>query len=248
MRADVESMFWRPHALLVFFLALQLCYTAEVPLASRYPNVSIGKLAISPDATQIVFTRRGALPLGGHLYLLDLKTRKVQRLTGRSAFTKGEVYADPDFSPDGTSIVFAIHAKPSGPRSNATGPLATMDIRARKIGILDSTRNFGGLDAVYLEHPRWSPDGTRILFDAEGTFVIADATGKSKKEMTEAAAATPNDERAVSSRGWLGPGCVLFVYDSPGAAVQFLNLATGEKSPADNIPPPPASCMRHPAF
>jgi hypothetical protein len=215
-------------------------------LKTNRARVPVGKFDLSPDRARIVFTPANAKPNGGHLYQLDLATNKMQRLTGKPVFTKGEVYADPEFSPDGQHIVFAIHARPVGDMVSDAGPFATMDLTTRKITILDATRNWGGVDPVFGFDPHWSSDGTRILLNVQGTFAITDSQGKGKQEMgryTE----EPGDDRATYAFGWLGPQCVVYSYFSgydfeelSHSIVYLLNLKTFERAMLDAQPIQPS--------
>src|ERR1022692_3716009 len=164
MRAGVVSLTRRTRSLIMLFVPLCFSSSAETPsaetsIAVAYssagtltlttaagkivkivrPKPAIGKFAISPDASLAVFIPLDAPPNGGPLYSLDISTGKARRLTTGHAYAKGEVYASPDFSPGGASIVFAIHAP-------VAGPVGTMNLQSRKIAILNATRNFGGLD------------------------------------------------------------------------------------------------------
>jgi hypothetical protein len=264
MRAGVPFRVWRPHALLLLCLP---CCALENPVAVAYSSAgslslstasgkivktfrtkpAIGNFAISADASTVVFIPLGAKPNGGPLYRLDTTSGRTRRLRTRPAYVKGEVYADPDISPDGHHAVFAIHATATGDAVGAAGPFATMnlntgDLNTGEINVLNATRMWGGVEPVFGKSPRWSPDGKRILLNVEGTFAIAGAAGASKQEMGRVTESGPTDERATFGISWLGNNCVAYIYYSGRDDAEFkrapahiLNLRTLEKQPAEAL-------------
>jgi len=95
--------------------------------------------AISPDATAIVFSSRES-EYGGRLYAVDVASA-VSKPLGLSGnyFAEEEVYSDPDFSPDGKRVAFAIHGARKGDLIEASGPFAVLDLSTGKVTILRST-------------------------------------------------------------------------------------------------------------
>jgi hypothetical protein len=259
MRAGAPFCVWRPHVLLLLCLP---CCAAETPVAVAYssggalflatasgqivktlrPNPAIGNFAISADASTVAFIPLGAKPNGGPLYWLDTTSGRTRRLKTRPAYVKGEVYADPDISPDGRHAAFAIHATATGDAVGAAGPFATMNLNTGEINVLNATRMWGGVEPVFGKSPRWSPDGKRILLNVEGTFAIAGADGASKQEMGRATESGPTDERATFGISWIGNNCVAYIYYSGRDATEFkhapahiLNLRTLQKQPAEAL-------------
>jgi len=158
----------------------------------------------------------GHLDNGGPLDLVDLRTQAVSRLlTGPFYFkqldkeeNEVEVYADPRFSPDGKSLVFAVHSNRDGDGNDAvmgSGPLAVMDLATRKVRILKSTEKIDQYPC-YTNSPRWSPNGKRILFACEDGSLLTDAAGTS---LTELNLAIDKDGDAVAVN-WVGDNCILF--------------------------------------
>ena len=90
--------------------------------------------AVSPNAEMIVFNEVGPNEHGGPLYLLT-SSREPVRLTPPAR----EVYSDPEFSPDGDFIVFAIHAQATGDLVESAGPLGIIDIRTHQLTVLSAT-------------------------------------------------------------------------------------------------------------
>jgi len=187
---------------------------AELNIKALHANPPIGQYTASANAKTLVYIPRDAKPNGGPLYRFDLASGKSRRLTSGFAYIKGEVYADPELSPDGRSVVFAIHSSAKGDHVAAAGPFARMELDTGKITVLDITRMWGGVEPVFGTHPHWSPDGRRILYNVDGTFAIGDADGKTKRELGALTDSSPADERPTFALGWLGNECILFRYDS----------------------------------
>ena len=105
------------------------------------PQVTSGPSAVtwSPDGTELIYSMQGAL--------------WRQRIGSDTAvqLTSGPVYDyQPDWSPDGRSVVFARYA-------HDAIELELLDLASGTVTPLTANR------AVNVE-PRWSPDGTRIAF------------------------------------------------------------------------------------
>ncbi len=107
----------------------------------------------APDGHAIAFTgqSRGLTDL----YVLDVNTRKVQRLTN-DAFAE----LQPAWSPDGRTIAFAT--------DRFTTRLDTLDLGPLRIGLVDvasgAIRPAKGFDTGKAINPQWSPDGTALYF------------------------------------------------------------------------------------
>jgi hypothetical protein len=175
----------------------------------------VGTFAISPDGQSIVFAPLGPAPMhnGGQLYLLSISTGKIRRLIHAPIYNKWEVYAYPDFSPDGKQVVFAIHSQLGAVPSDGddavmdAGPFAILDLRTGVVKKLPATVNIDGYGAAYGASPRWSPNGERIFVNLESDFALTTPSGKHLQD-TSGWTSGEDDTFAVN---WLGNGCVVYI-------------------------------------
>jgi TolB protein len=101
---------------------------------------------------------------GSNIFILDLKTREVQRLTyggGGSGWEPNNV--SPDWSPSGDEIVFASD------RGNEFGELDLFKINLKSGEITRLTRT-----QSWERWPDWSPDGERIVFISDTNSGLGD--------------------------------------------------------------------------
>lgn len=210
----------------------------QIPLGRK-----IYDFDLSPNG-KLMVAAAAETSYGGPLELFNLKTRKWTQLTHRQLYFhrlhKGarEVYADPDFSPDGRRIVFAIHVNSPGDGNDAvdaSGPLAVMNLKTRKVRILEASTNLGGNGFCFANQPRWSPDGQEILFDCSDGAVVMDAAGQHARILP-----IGSFTDYAAGLGWLGNHCVLYLraknwgqYSSYEA--RFLNLKTGRSEDASQL-------------
>jgi Tol biopolymer transport system component len=147
-------------------------------------------LAWSPDGNHLLYSD------DARLYLTDASGSEPQPVdTGCVAPCTGDVAAG--FSSDGTRLVFVRSSIPA---------IATMDLASGQVTVLSSTAPDGGAS------PKWSPDGTRIVFwrpgdkDTGGPIAprkaavfVVDADGRSLTQITPATL-------AGQSPGWSPDG------------------------------------------
>ncbi|MGA9068673.1 MAG: hypothetical protein WB424_00375 [Terracidiphilus sp.] len=175
--------------------------------------------ALSSDRKLLV-TVSADTATGGNLYLHNLQTHTQTKLTNGHLYFKAkeldknetEVYDDPQFSPDGRSLAFAIHTDNPGDGNDAendAGPIAVMDLQTRKVHVLKSTENIDKQGLCFANTPMWSPDGKWILFNCENGAFISNVRGTTLREL-RFGAAQENMSYAIS---WLGNGCILSVPD-----------------------------------
>ncbi|MBI5970150.1 MAG: PD40 domain-containing protein [Deltaproteobacteria bacterium] len=128
----------------------------EHKIRRRYSDKSV---AWSPDSSRIYFAQAevvGGFNIYSDLYVYDLATEKTERLT------KGMRVKEPDASPDGK--IFAVIVSERG---NTNLGLLTFDAGEPKLEQLTSYK------LMRVASPRWSPDGTLIV------FVLKDNNGES---------------------------------------------------------------------
>ena len=129
---------------------------------SSSPNARVlrGGPAWSADGNRLAFTELGAVE---KIYVTDaIGTTPV--LLETACPTECDDNA-PSFSPDGTRIAFRRVLFGSG-RSDAptSTVIATMDLATGTVEELPSTETPFADDGLVNEYPRWSPDGTQLLF------------------------------------------------------------------------------------
>ncbi len=211
-------------------------------------TLPIREFAVSPDVQRVVFVSfRDSTAYGGHLYLLTVATGKVERLThgyyldGLPEPGNPEVYADPDLSPDGRRMVFAIHGQANGDVVEASGPLAMLDLSTRRVRILKATMNVDVGGVAFANNPHWSPDGNRILVNFENGAAVTEVTGTTLKNLDGMIPEGEGDLRFAL--GWVGRGCVLYMVGNTWDKARqgpkrVLNLRTRKTEAADRVIPP----------
>jgi dipeptidyl aminopeptidase/acylaminoacyl peptidase len=138
----------------------------------------------SPDGRRIVFHREwehgASLELTVDLYVLDLRTRRVERLT----HSPDSWEFDPDWSPDGTDVVFVRG------EGDADDGLFLLEVASGR-----TTRLARG---ALLETPRWSPQARRIAFAARSGIVVIGSDGKGRRILVR--------QRGISALSWSADG------------------------------------------
>lgn len=109
--------------------------------ADRYP-------AWSPDGQRLVFSRQSPFTGLGPLFLIGSDGTGATRLT-----TSGSVNEDPSWSPEGTLIAFI---------SDRSGNRDIWTVRPDGTGLRQVTTT----PDIQEAHVDWSPDGTRVGYDA----------------------------------------------------------------------------------
>ncbi|HXE81148.1 MAG TPA: hypothetical protein VNK41_10380, partial [Vicinamibacterales bacterium] len=179
-----------------------------------------------PTGQRVVF--EGLSETGfSDLYTIDFRTQQ------RTALTHDHYRdADPDWSPDGRSVVFASDRTPTGHQGHAN--LVLIDVSTGRLRYL----TFG----PWLDRsPRWSPDGERIVFtsDRTGYFDLFDVdTQGNGRQLTKLSGGAFDPE-------WLpdGKGLVFMGFQNTSYAIYRVAVppdSTGTRiALADDAPPPP---------
>ncbi len=154
---------------LIFSLAISLALLALVTalLTFRYFHIPLSSSQqsalyttaydISPDGKQIVFAGKGSG--GTDLYLFDLVTHQVKRLTDTPGYEN-----DPAFSPDGKSIVYQYARDLASPRYLFLRSLDGRHVRQLTRGTPTSDSS-----------PSFSWSGAKIVFCRSHKFLNNDA-------------------------------------------------------------------------
>jgi Tol biopolymer transport system component len=165
----------------------------------------------SPDGTAIAYAgmnRRG----GRDIYLVDLETEKVTRVTHDAL--AGE--AAPSWSPDGTLIAFE-RGTPSGGccGSETTGSIWVIDVRDGIRSEVMTKREAAS--------PAWSPDGRSIAFSGIGADGTSDLwLVRPNGSGLRALVASPEEDTAPA---WSADGTML-AFDQ-GQTIAILDVASG---------------------
>lgn len=207
---------------------------------------SIAGFAFSSDRSKLVIVSPDT-EHGGALFLIDLRTGSRRKLTpSHFAFDrldKGEteVYDSPAFSPDGRTLVFAVHGNSPGDGNDAwenSGPLAILALPTGRARVLMATNDIEGGGPCSESDPQWSPDGMWILFNCEDGAFLTDPEGKTLVKLE-----IGTDDAGSSAVSWVGTKCILYTqtpqkegrFDFNNESVKLLNLKTHLSSDAGNM-------------
>ena len=133
----------------------------------------------SPDGRQLVFERidTSTTPERAAIFTIGVDGKHLHQVTPWSLDGN-----DPDWSPDGTAIVFNASAEPSATQNIYT-------VRPDGSGLAELTTYDEDGQATY--HPSWSPDGSRILFAHSPStggwadFFVMDRDGSNQQVIAE---------------------------------------------------------------
>jgi hypothetical protein len=160
---------------------------------SNFTRTGHQTLSWSPDGSRIAVGRIDAVQGSQHIILVDVATGSVSEIEagyGRSMHL--------DWSPDGTHIAFATAWTPHGQESRIS-LLRLADESTRDVCFRYAGDCF--LMEGQLEHPRWSPDGAKILF-GQILFTNPDASYRRGSLMM----VDVSDESLTSNWSVIGPG------------------------------------------
>jgi tricorn protease len=149
------------------------------PVDWRSDSKSAEDLTISADGTLAAFV------VHGDIFVTEITSKEDQEVAAPATVrvtATPEREQDPEFSPDGRSLVYASARQGSldlyrtAPTNEDTPWVDTFDFVA--VRLTD--------DAGDERSPRFSPDGTRLAFVANrGDLVVADADGRNRRTLVE---------------------------------------------------------------
>jgi Tol biopolymer transport system component len=146
---------------------------------------------LSPDGNKLAFVS-SRVSRTANIWILDLKSHKVESLTGR-ANIKGDTlkpngYFRPAWSPDGKWIAFASDRNTIWKgHGNGSGWEHVQELRIYVVKMDGTGLRKISKDSVCSGSPKWSPDGKRVVFyelpveqtwNARNSFLAAKATSQ----------------------------------------------------------------------
>ena len=189
--ADIDSVTFSPDGTRIAFLRLvengSLIATMDLATGSvvelestrTTDEPSNGAPRWSPDGGRLIFDRQATAPLGGretNLFVVNADGSDLRRLTPNELFA-----IDPDWSPDGSSIVFLSSVPSNGEEEPFANDIYTIGSDGTGVRRLTT-------DGISVR-PNWTADGrivfARVPIDAEGAVTAfelwvmnADGTGQ----------------------------------------------------------------------
>ncbi len=178
------------------------------------PNLDGYAPSWSPDGSTLVFQGRDANVYNsrevGQLYLADVATGTLTRLTDLDPIQAGNWLVQAEISPDGSSVLFHL------PNDSLSWDLWTVPITGGTPTLLRRDAGFGSYGPkgkiVFLDHPN------DFTGDFTGTIWLMDADGRNARMLTQG-----------STYGWpeISPDGTRVAYDNIGT-VYVIEIATGQ--------------------
>jgi hypothetical protein len=212
-------------------------YDFETKKVKKLSEGAQGGLCWLPDGSGILFSRRamdrrtGSLQFDLYLYLLaDKKQIRV---------TKGLRAESVDISADGKTLAFTINQR--GNRDLALMPMPR-DLTSKHYKALSADaitcRHHGELTLQYY-HPRWSPDGTRLVMafnEGEGRNIAIFSVSPNRDSL-ELEKIIPGDNLELRDPTFYGDeNHLLVAYDVSGISnIYQMDLVTDERQPLTSV-------------
>ena len=143
----------------------------------------------SPDGSKIAFAKGPNGQGDRSIYLMNADGTNVVTLTGPNPICSGGVNQglpewgddNPRWSPDGSRIAFVRNENCDQPNSDPLSPQGPADVLLMDPDGTNMVNLTSGHGTGWETWPRWSPDGSRILFTSETEYLFvmnADGSGR----------------------------------------------------------------------
>jgi len=159
------------------------------PLSQSSIARTLDGLDISPDGSEIAFTRRVSGRYGFQIFVMDADGGGIRQLTHQPL----GAYA-PAWSPSGDRIAFISYVG----KDSGGGDLFVMDADGSSVRLVTRTKNINERAVA------WSPDGSRLAF--EGFTAVGDGIGIGITDVRTGATSLIPLSAAAAESGLAGAG------------------------------------------
>nr|MBC7611565.1 S9 family peptidase [Pseudopedobacter sp.] len=215
VKEDLQSYEWSPDGSKVLLLMKDV--EKKDKKSKTKPPIVSNKYHYKQDVAGYVDS------LTTHLYVLDMKTGKIDQLT-KGIYSEGQA----SWSPDGTKITFVSNRTPD-PDRNDNSDIFVID--AKKGSQIKQLTTWKGSD----RNPVWSKDGKYIAYlrsTADDTYINYDQNILSimKPDGSDVKLLTASMDRPVSNPKWAnGDKSIYFLVDDDRQSyISKVDLSTGK--------------------